>query len=207
MRPVGMQLRRQNAIAGSIVTSLENHGAGAISEEHTGRPVRPVQDLRKAFSSDHHRTLATAGGQHGVRHIERIDEPGADRLHIEGHRLMRAKLVLHLGRSRGKGVVRRAGGDDDEIKVAGYEPGTVQRLLRRMPREVRCLFSLGNDMTLRDAGALANPLVAGVDKSRQLLIRHDPFRQVASHRDHQSGGVSHCHPSVQEWCSPWLWRH
>ncbi len=50
---------------------------------------------------------------------ERIDEAGADRLHVEGGAARSCRARLHLGGGGGKGVVGRRGGQHDQVDLVG----------------------------------------------------------------------------------------
>ena len=52
LRAIGMQLGGQDA---GLVGSLEDHGAGAVAEQHAGLAVVPVQDARKHLGADDQR--------------------------------------------------------------------------------------------------------------------------------------------------------
>lgn len=96
---------------------------------------------------------------------------------------VRAELSLNLGRRCGEGIVRRRGGDDDQIDVGGRDAGSLERPERRLPREIRGELALRRDVTLPDAGALDDPRIGSVDRLGQLLVRNDPLGQIASPAD------------------------
>ena len=87
---------------------------------------------RKGLGADHQRALVRAGAQEFLRRHESIDEAGADRLQVEGGALDNAKIGLDLSGDRGKRVVGRRRGDDDEIDVGSLEPAAAQRRLSRL---------------------------------------------------------------------------
>ena len=99
----------------------------------------------------------TVGGR------QRVDEAAAHRLHVERRAALHAELRLQQAGGAGKDEVRRRGRDDDEVDVLGLQAGGVERAAAGLEREVARSLRLLGDVALRDAGALADPLVAGVE--------------------------------------------
>ena len=96
-------------------------------------------------------------------------------------------------RGRRKGAVGRRGRADDEIDVDGIDAGAHQGLARGGDAEVRRELAVVGDVALLDARALADPLVAGVDEARQVVIGHDALGQVGA--DAADDGSNDCHVS------------
>src|SRR5262249_32342679 len=68
----------------------------------------------------------------------------------------------------------------DQVDVDGIDAGAHQGLARRGDAEIRGDLVIGRNMPLLDAGALANPAVAGIDHAREVVIAQDFFRQVGA---------------------------
>ncbi len=111
---------------------------------------------------------------------QRIDEAGAYRLHVEGGALGDPQPRLQTAGGGGINLVRGGGADDDEIDVFGPLVRGFQRPAGRSFRQIAGGFSVGDDVTLANSGALPDPLIRCVDRGLQLLIGQYSFRQVAS---------------------------
>ncbi len=112
----------------------------------------------------------------GRRHGE--DEAGAHRLQIERRAMGDAEPGLHRHRGRREGVVRRRGGEHDEVDVARLQPGILQRRAGGVEREVGGHLAIGGDAALLDAGALDDPFVGGVHHQREVGIGEDALGQI-----------------------------
>ncbi len=114
---------------GSAVQLLrfDDDGAGAVSEQHAGRAVVPVEDAGEGLGADDERPLEHAALQIVVGGGEREDEAGAHRLHVEGRAMGDAELGLDGHGGGGKGLVGRRCGEDDQVDVLRRQPGVVER--------------------------------------------------------------------------------
>ena len=131
---VGAEMRGEHAAVGDRARALlrfQHDRAGAVAEEHAGRAVAPVEDAREGLRADDQRALPLPGLQHRVGRGERIDEAGADRLQVERRARMDAEIVLDGHGARRKSVVRRRGGEHDQVDVRRLQPGVFERLSRR----------------------------------------------------------------------------
>src|SRR6185437_11303729 len=75
-------------------------------------------------------------------------------------------------------VVGGGGRQHDQVEVAATHPGAFERPPRRGHREVGGQFAVGGNPALADAGALANPLVGGVEPAGQLIVGDNPLGKV-----------------------------
>ncbi len=62
---------------------FQHHRRGAITEQHAGAAILPIEQPRKRLSTDDERALVRPCGQELVRRRQREDETRADRLQIE----------------------------------------------------------------------------------------------------------------------------
>ena len=115
------------------------------------------------------------------RDVEGEDIPATGGGDVEGDGLRCVELGLQPVRGGGAAGVRGDGCNDDEIDVAGGEPGHVEGLLRCLERQVRrCHIRLG-DASFSDPGAGPDPLVVGVEPhGRQVVVVQDAWRDVRS---------------------------
>ena len=67
-----------------------------------------------------------------------------------------------------------------EVDVGRRDARRGERVARRVQREVGRLLAVGGDVALADAGARADPFVAGVDALREIVVGQDLRRQVAA---------------------------
>ena len=112
-------------------------------------------------------------GSNGIgRHIQRVDKAGAGRAKVKGARFVRVQPILHQAGCAGEYILRRRGGDHNQIEIGGQDIGNFQRLLRRSIGQGRGRLAFVGDETLTNACARVNPLVAGLDECRQLVISH-----------------------------------
>jgi len=178
-----MQVGGQDAVIGAgafALFRLKDHGAGAIAEQHAGRPVFPIQDAREGLRPDHQGRLGLTEPDEVVGHRQREDEAGTDRLKVEGDAVGNAKLGLHPGRGRRERVVRRRGRQDDQIDLILRYPGVLQRLARGGQRQIRRLLGWGRQMAGPDASALRYPIIRRIDPLGEVLIGYNVLRQVRS---------------------------
>src|SRR6185369_2405285 len=107
---------------------------------------------------------------------QRVGEPRAGRAEVESPRLLRADLVLQQARRARKHHVGRRRADDEEIDVRGGETRLRDRLERGLLREVGRGNAWIDDVALADAGALLDPLVAGLDHLLEVAVRQHAWR-------------------------------
>ncbi len=87
--------------------------------------------------------------------------------------MMHAQPVLDIHRRCGKSIVRGRGCNDDEIEVIRCHPGIGESRTRRLLAKRSRGFTFAGDIALTDAGALDDPIVAGIDNLLHLGIGHD----------------------------------
>jgi len=85
--------------------------------------------------------------------------------------------VLEQTGGRRKNEIGRGRADHDQFDFARLDAGRFECRQRRAVGEIACSLAVGRDMTLADATARDNPLVAGVDQFFQIRVGDDPFRQ------------------------------
>ena len=161
----------------------QHHGTGAIAEQNAGGAILPIEQSRKSFGTDDQRGAVRARRQQRIGDRQGIEKPGTDRRDIEGDAMRHAQFVLDDGGTGGKGLVRRRGGDDDEVDISGGQPGTVESATGGGSAEIGGEFTLGGDMALADAGAFDNPFVAGIDCRGEFGIGEHAGRQIAASAD------------------------
>ncbi len=202
---VGAQMRReQTAILAraGLVDRLHDHRARAVAEQDAGGAVGPVEDAREGLRPDHQRALEIAALQVLVGGRDREHEAGTDRLQVEGRTPSDAELGLNRDRGRWKRLVRRRGGEHDEIDGSGRQVRLFQRRARRGDPEIRSDFAFGRDVALLDAGALHDPLVVGFDEFRKLFVGQYAGGKIAADATHHRTLHAHDTALPARRCSP-----
>ena len=161
---------------------LDQYGTGAVAEQDAGRAVRIVDDCRHLVGADDDDFAIRAALDELRRDGERINKAGACRLHVEAADIADIGHVADQIGGRGKDEVRRGGGADQQIDIAGRGAGLLQKTAHRLGAHMRGAepFAL-EDVAFLDAGALDDPFVAGVHHARQLGIGEHVGRDIAVH--------------------------
>ena len=165
---VGVELGRENAAFALL--GAEHERAGAVAEQHAGRAVFPVEDPAEGLGADHQRLVRIARAEHRIGDRQRVEEAGADGVHVEGDAVGDAERRLDLGRRRREGLVGSRRGEDDEVDVGCGDAGMVERAARRIGGEAAGRLAIAGDIAVADAGALDDPLVGGVDALREFFV-------------------------------------
>jgi hypothetical protein len=122
-------------------------------------------------AGDQHLRVDT-GGDERPRHVEGVEEPGALVPDVVGRDVRRAQLVLDVDPDPGEGVVGRQRGGDDAVEIAGAEVRGRQRGPARLDREVRGVHLAVHPVSALDAGPLGDAGRVGVERRRQVGVRH-----------------------------------
>jgi hypothetical protein len=132
-----------------------------------------------------------------VGDAERIDEARAHGLDVEGDADRRAQLALDDGRGRREGHVGRGRGDDDQVDVGGGLAGVGQGASRGLDGQVAGRLVVARLVALADAGALLDPLVAGVDDLGQVGVGDDLLGQIGTDAGDGAANNAHCRVSPE----------
>ena len=114
VRAVGVNVRGDHALS---LISPEHHRAGAVTKQHAGAAVIPVEHSREGLGANHQRGLGRAGLDEFLRHAERVDEPGASGIDVKGRAFLDPQAILQQAGSAGEDHIRRGGADDDQIDL------------------------------------------------------------------------------------------
>ena len=195
-----MQVCRQHTAVGGgprPLLGLEDECTGPVAEKHAGGPVVPVENAREGLGADHQRGLRLSRLHEVVRRGKRVDEAGTHGLHVETDAAVgAAEFRLHHRGGGRKGLVRCGCGDHDQVDVVGAHARRVERLARRVGREVGRHLAVGGDVALRDPAALADPFVGRVDTLRELGVRDDIPGEVAP--DPLDDGTAHAQDAAAD---------
>src|SRR5690606_4374565 len=77
-------------------------------------------------------------------------------------------------------LVGRRRADEDEVDVLRTDAGRLHRVAGGAFAQRERGLALARDVALRDARPLADPLVAGLDRFRELVVRDDALGQTTA---------------------------
>ena len=180
VRAVGAQAGRDDAAIGNlalILLDLEDQRAGAVAEEDAGAAIGPVEDTREGLGADHQHAFGEPALEVEIGGGDRVDEAGADGLHVEGEAVPHAEPALYVDGGGGKRIVRRRGRDHDQVDVVRRQAGIRERCARSRLAERSRRLALVRYVTLADAGALDDPFVGCLDDAFEIGILHDAAGQ------------------------------
>ena len=174
VRAVGVEIEGEDALA-VVVGRAEHHGAGAVGEDDGGVATggRDIHAGGLDLGADDEDVAELARPDPGVRDRERVDEPAALGADVDRGDGADAEPALQEDAVAGREVVGGRGGVDDGVEVAGAEARHLERPFGGAEREVGAGLALAHPVPLLDAGAGADPFVAGVHDLRQVVIRDD----------------------------------
>ena len=155
--PVRMDIGGQNA---RLIGGFQHHRARPVAKQDTGTPVVEIEDARKYFRPNYQGPAGSAGFEHGIRHGQSINEATAHSLHIKRRAAVgNAQLVLHNAGRRREHHVRRAGGNNDQVNLVGFNTCGFERLLSGQHSHVTATNPIIGKPAGLDAGAFNNPLM------------------------------------------------
>ena len=164
----------------SVLGGLDQHGAGAVAEQHAGVAVGVVDDAAHGVGADHQHFLVRAGGDQVRAGGQPVDEAGAGRDQVEAPGALRAELFCTRQAVEGKNM----SGVTVQTRMAsssgGVDAALRQRALGRFDRHIGGGHVRVGDMPLRDPGALQNPLIVGLDHLFEIVIGQDARRRIAT---------------------------
>ena len=135
-----------------LVTRAHDHGARAVGKKSAGPVIGVIHVAAHAIGADHQDPIQRRiGHQVARRRIHGSDPAGAGGVDVEGARIIRPQLGLQHSRRRRADVIRRVGGDDNQIQIVRVEPGAGQRLPGSVFTQVAGAFVRGHDVALFDA--------------------------------------------------------
>ena len=94
--------------------------------------------------------------------------------------MVNAEIGLNSNGCSREGVVRGRGCQDDKVYIARIKFSAFKCLKCSRRPEVGCQFSLTGNMTLTNASAFVNPLVAGIDDVREIIVGQNGVGQITA---------------------------
>ena len=161
------------------VGGADHRGPCPVGEDERRTSVGRVGDVGESLDPDGQDVLRASRPHHVGRERDAETEPGARRRDVEGCCRGAAELLGDEGRDRWG--LQQVGDrcHDDAVDLAGLDAGALERRTGR--RDTHHLDGLVRfrEAALDDAGAGADPLVAGVDVLTDLGVRDDSAGTVA----------------------------
>ena len=191
---VHVMLEVQNAFI-RTVGGLKQHGARAVAEQNARRAVPIVENCGHHVAAEDHDFFVRPRTDELRADRERIRKPRARGGKVETPGALRADAALHQARGCGKKHVRRNTGQDNQVDVRRIRFGLCEQRFRSFRGQMRTGHAFFHDVALADAGARANPLVAGLDDFLEIRVGHHFRRNVAGNaRDFCRDAVGHVSP-------------
>ncbi len=198
---------RADARRFAVRDRADHRGAGAVGEDNAGGSVGRVDPRRHLLRPDHQHVPGGARPDRvgGVR--QRVAEAGARGVEVVRAGCDDAEPVrCHRGNVRYRRL-GAAGGDDDQVDVGGGEAAAGQRLASGHDRHVGHALIRPGEPAADDADPAADPLVARVDRDREVIVGDRVARLVTAERQdartrgghERAEGLGGCHAPSLGW--------
>ena len=180
----------------SIIGGREEYSPGPIGEERDGFLVRQVQVFAHGVAAnDKHFIIAYIRDDILGSHVQCRHEAGAGSIEVESPCPRGPQPVLQHGGRRGRHVLRRVSGHDEQVQCVGPHTGALQCLQGRMFAEVRYRFVVSAPTMGMDIHILAEPSThIFTQQIVELAIRHFPrwrVRTRSSDKGAAAGSITH----------------
>ena len=175
------------------LAARDDHGAGAVAEEHGRRAIVMVDDAAERLGAAHEHDRRAAGLDERGGLVEAVEEAGAGRVEVDRRGALGADDARDLGRQARRHAVGREGRDDDVVDLGAGAPGVVEGQQAGARRQVGQRLVALEVTALADAGAAHDPLV--VRRSR-MPVRRTIHSSLVSRRCSRSALVMTCSGSA-----------
>ena len=162
---------------------LEEHCAGAISEEDTGIAIGPISYRSEFLSADYENRFVGMRRDKLLTDFQGTKEAGASRRNIETSSLGCADLCLDEASSSWKHHIGSRGGDENQFDIAWRDSSLFDRCQSSFCCHVAGIFVFAGYSPLFDSGTRSDPLVARVDYSGEILIIQNLVRHITASAD------------------------
>ena len=165
---------------GVLGIAVQDAGAGAVTEEHAGAAVAPVDAAGKGLGADEEDLGSRVLAEQGVRQMQAVQEAGAGGAEVEGHGRAGTDVAADDAGQRRCEMVGRTGGGQDMGQLGRVETGIFQRLAGGIGPEVGGVLFLRQAVATLDAGTGGDPLVVGLHQFAQIVVGQDLGGDVAA---------------------------
>jgi len=177
---IRMQMGGQHAGLG---IGAQYHRACAITEQHAGAAISPVDHAGQCFRANHQRGTHGAGLDKLVGNTQRIDKTRARGVDVECGTAVGTQTVLQQAGCGRKDDIGRGGTEHDQVDLAGFHPGRIQGVGCGVKGKITGRLTGSRNMALADTSAITYPLVTGLDHHLKVGIGHHLFGQVTTGTD------------------------
>ena len=161
-----------------VVAGSDDDGAGAVGEDERGAAVGAVGDVGEPLDADHQDVAGAAAADHVGGQRDAVAEAGAGGGDVErGGRSVPSSWAIAVA-TAGVWNMWVTVATIDAVDLPGVDAGPLERRTRGGDRHHLHGLLRRREAALLDAGALLDPLVAGVDRVDDLGVR-----------DHRDGPV------------------
>src|SRR5699024_10882444 len=193
------------------------HGVGggsdcrprAVAKQERDRTVGGVDEIAHLLHPDDEHVPGHARAHEGVGLADPVAVPRAGRGDVEGRRGAGSDEVGDERRERGRLVEVGDRGDEDDVDIASREPRLAESVLRGGHGHVEHAGARIRPGASLDPGALGDPLVGGVDRAGDVVVRHEVLAAEGTDRGDRrtrgGGGGSEGGHSVSLVDSPVDW--
>ena len=104
-----------------LVSHPQNHSARAITKQHTGRAIRPIDETGIHLAAHNEHPGGTPSTDVLIGDAQGKDEAGTGSLHVEGRAIADTKAVLQETGGTGKNPIGCPSPHDDQIKFIRFK--------------------------------------------------------------------------------------
>src|SRR5690606_15441490 len=152
--------------------------ARAVAEQDAGVAVLVVEDPAQHLGTDDEHVARRAGGDELRADLHAVEEPAARRRYVEPAGVHRADVRADPARGRRERLVAGHRAAQYEVDVLAGETGILQRGARGAHADGAARLVGRRNPAFRDAGALDDPLVRGIDHRLEVAVGEPSLRHV-----------------------------
>src|SRR3954454_12411480 len=173
-----------------LVGGTDDRGAGAVGEDHRGRPVVHVGHVGQPLHADDEGVAGGPGADRVADQAEGVAEARAPGVEVEGAGPVHAQPVGDLRADAGDGLAQAGAGRDDHVDLVGRQTAGRDGLAGGGDRHLHEGLVLARPTALGDADPGLDPLVVGVHHLGELVVGHPAARPIAADaEDAGTGGA------------------
>ena len=165
-----------------LLGDLQAHGAGTVAKKDGRVSALGREPERRGLTlaADEQDAVVRPHPDVAVGGREAVEESCALVANVHGAHLSQAERVLEQDAVAGEEVIRCEGREDDELDVVRRPARVGHGGFGRGGRHVGACLTIGGEPTLLDPRALLNPRVRGIHQLLELVVGHDPRREVVT---------------------------
>src|SRR5690625_2659351 len=153
-----------------LLARADDGCARPVAQQERDGTIGGRDEVRELLRTDHQHVAGAAGTDQGIGLADPVTEAGAGCGDVVGDHVRAAQLPGQQRRERGGRVREGDGGDDDRVQGLQLDAGGLDGLAGGGEGEVLDADVLAGAGAGDDPGALADPLVGGVDRADQIVV-------------------------------------